>query len=474
MKSIQYIIILFTLFAFLSCSKDEKDTEPVEEITITATNFTITIDENPQNGQVIGIIDASTNSGTLQFEITQENPIGALKVGSTTGEISVLEASLFNYNENPVISATIEIVNGIVSRNVNISITLNPLENIYEGNVYLQTQQEVNDFGANNYTQINGLLSIGHNEETGINDIIDLSPLKSIGIVNNSLFIKNNTVLISTEGLNVTFILGQLGIFNNPVLESIKGFSSITSIPFLTISDNELLTDVYQLSQITQIERSLVLYKCSSLPNLEWLQNITTIGDHLTIQDCDSLTNIDGLNNLTNFSDDGLSYIDIRNNDSLENINGLQNINAFVYMVSIEQNESLQNINGLSNINVSQSLTITRNASLQNLIGLGATSYVSLNINIEDNNSLTNLEGLDNLIEFSGTFTLKNNENLKSLNGLEGLDFIDTFRIENNLTLNDFCAIEVVLTEDPSSYFYTNGNSYNPTKQDIIDGNCML
>jgi hypothetical protein len=53
-------------------------------------------------------------------------------------------------------------------------------EKIYNGDITLATQQEVIDFGQNNYTTINGSLCIN-------GEINDLTPLKSLVIINNLL-----------------------------------------------------------------------------------------------------------------------------------------------------------------------------------------------------------------------------------------------------------------------------------------------
>ncbi|HPF11959.1 MAG TPA: hypothetical protein PKW08_10790 [Flavobacteriaceae bacterium] len=472
MKLFRASLLIAVLITFLSCSKDDKNT--ADGTTITASNFTISVVENPQDGQVIGTIEASTNQGSLNFTIAQENPVGALKVGSTNGEVSVLDSSLFNYSNNPIISATIKISNGSTFKNINITINLEPsIENIYEGSVTLKTQEEVNDFGANNYTQITGQLTIGHPEETGSTNIVDLSPLHSIGIV-AALTIKNNTLLTTTEGLNLSTISVQLAVVNNPLLVHLKGFASMTYFNNIFIFDNEALSDLSEFSQITKIGY-FSLIGCESLPNIDWLQNLTALESGFDISNCDSLISLDGLSNVTSFSGPLENRgIRISNNLLLENLDGLQNLTTSLYNLDIFNNSSLQNIEGLSNINVFQELTITENESLQNLIGLGSITKVNIHIEIKRNNSLTDLVGLENLETSPGIFTIDGNLNLNNLNGLEGLTHIYSLRIVNNTNLTDFCSLQNLLTTDTNTGFYAFENAYNPTKQDIIDGNCSL
>ena len=60
-----------------------------------------------------------------------------------------------------------------------------------EGDVHLKNQQEVNEFGANNYSGINGNLTIGY--QSGVRDITNLNPLSSLSFIDGNLDINYNT-----------------------------------------------------------------------------------------------------------------------------------------------------------------------------------------------------------------------------------------------------------------------------------------
>ncbi|MCZ4320200.1 hypothetical protein O4H26_14500 [Aequorivita viscosa] len=470
------IIAAAIILSFISCSKDSDDPVPQEiEITVSTSDFSITMDENPTNGQIIGSVQGSTNDGAVAFSITEQTPSGAFSIDSASGELKVADETLFDFETNPTITGIVNVANGAVSENASVEITLNDLveENVYEGDVILKTQEEVNDFGANQYTQINGLLLIGHPEENGTTDIIDLSPLHSIKIVNNSLQIKNNTILTSTVGLNVNFILGQIAILNNPSLESIKGFESINSTLGIFLSNNQVLTDVSGLSQITHIELNFSIISCPSLPDIDWLQNLSEIGNGIKLIGLNSIRNINALSNLRNFTD-AYGSIYIANNTSLENLDGLQNFSDDITFLDIIGNTVLQNIQGLENISVFQELKIKNNESLQSLNGLGAITAVNNRIEIRNNNSLIDLQGLNNLERASNSFLIQDNESLTSLNGLDGIQSFTLIRCYNNTVLSDFCALRSALILNSNFGFSAENNAYNPTKQDIIDGNCSL
>lgn len=468
------IIVAAIFFTFISCSKDSDDPNPTD-ITVSTADFSITIDENPANGQVIGTVSATTNEGSVSFSITEQNPSGAFSIDATSGELKVADALLFDFETNPTITGTVKVANGAVAENVVITITLDDLveDNIYEGNVILRSQNEVNIFGANNYTQINGYLVIGKLENEGYSDITNLLPLQSIKIINGLFQIKNNGVLTSTEGLTVEFILGLFEISNNTSLESVIGLNNITSLSSLSIVANNSLNDLSGLSQVVEIQHMLGLGWCPEITNLDWANNIISV-EAISISNCHALTNIDGLSNLTNINL-GYNHISISENNSLQNLNGLQNLNATLIFLEIRSNPSLMNINGLANTNYIRNIIINNNDSLENLDGL--TSVTSLGqggITITFNNTLRDIEGLFNLGHVDGYIGITGNENLLSLNGLEALNHIEGIGITANTNLIDFCSLSNVLTIDPSTIYQSYDNAYNPTKQDIIDGNCSL
>jgi len=92
---------------------------------VTATDFTATILENPSIGQSLGTLVATSPSGSISFSLTTESPSGAFSVNSSTGELTVADASLFNFDTNPVLTGTFTATNGETSDVANITVNLN-------------------------------------------------------------------------------------------------------------------------------------------------------------------------------------------------------------------------------------------------------------------------------------------------------------------------------------------------------------
>ncbi len=73
-KYLSYYLSLIIILGLTSCSSD-------------TTN----------NGTVIG----STNQGNITFSITQQTPNGAFAIDSNTGELTVVDGSLFDFENTP-------------------------------------------------------------------------------------------------------------------------------------------------------------------------------------------------------------------------------------------------------------------------------------------------------------------------------------------------------------------------------------
>ncbi len=239
---------------------------------------------------------------------------------------------------------------------------------VYQGNLILKTQADVNAFGAQGYNVIDGALYIG-DPSTEANtpvpsDITDLSPLHTI-----------------------TSVVRQLEIQSNPLLTSLQGLSNITVVSGLVVNANENLTSLDGLTNLSIIEGNSILTG----------QAVFTGG-----------------------------------------------------VISLLDNPSLTSVEGLSSINPQ------------------VLSRVSIN-----NTGLTSLTGLENITNVA-TLQIINNDNLTSLAALQGLSGIDTtVFIFGNAILTDYCILQTPLQNNAEiSIYNVSENQFNPTLQNIIDGDC--
>tara|TARA_R110000851_G_scaffold81391_1_gene178713 strand:- start:3213 stop:4436 length:1224 start_codon:yes stop_codon:yes gene_type:complete len=407
------------------------------------------MDENPTNGQVIGQIEANTNEGDLSFTLSQQqNPAGALAVNATSGELTVADETLFDFETNSIITAVVTVANGGIFQNIAVELNLQDVfeEKVYEGDVILNTQKEVDTFGANGYTRITGTLTLGLENST--NNIILLHPLLDLIKVDGSLLVQFNKILENMDGLsNLTFVGNDIEIYRNDNLKNIDA-----------------------LEGLTQINGRLILRDNNSLLNIEGFQNVTFIESHLFIEENNSLINLEGLNNIT-----FLKILRFYGNSSLQNINALSNLKT-LQSLSISNNPLLSNINGLEKITSSSIIRIANNDLLNNLEGLKNLQIISGDLIISQNDLLNDLEGLRSLQSIGGTLIISTNEVLTNLNGLSNLNTLGwELKVYFNDSLSNLCGLQKLLKEGKfQAGYYVYNNTYNPTEQDIIDGNCSL
>jgi hypothetical protein len=262
---------------------------------------------------------------------------------------------------------------------------------MYEGDVVLSTQDEINFFGLFGYTTINGDLTIGGNDGGLYESIVDLSPLASIENIQGSLNILNTTQLISLEGLNSLTQILTLRFHNNTQLVSLSGLNNLTTCPYLLAIGNESFASLAALENLTEMA-SIFLFHNPSLASFAGFQNLTSL-DRLSVGNSDSITDFTGFEQITEISILWIGY-----NDSLVSLNGLQNITTINY------------------------------SEYSPAISIGGPTPESNNPgDTSPNSNLTDLCALQNLL----------------VNG-NGINF------------------EIIIEN----------NAYNPTIQNIIDGNC--
>lgn len=413
-KTFLQVLILVIV---LSCSSDSNNDTNNNQNQVTLSDFTISIDENPTNGQVLGTVNATTNQGSINFMLSDQVPNNALSINSNTGELSVANESLFDFETHQTILATINASSGNVTESASIVITINDVYEpiIFHGDVLLKTQQEVNEFGSFNYTEIDGDLTL-----EGINggDISDLTPLSSLQIIHEDLYIARNSDLIDLTGLeSITTIKFRLVLQDNPSLTNVDGLSSLENIGSMGFHAGEPPSKMEGAGGIEIID-------CNSLISLEGFSNITVLRGSIGLGRNNGLTDLHGLHNIENI----LGTISIGSNDKLINLDGLSRLQEIGYSLFISENASLQNINGLNQLTRATELAITLNQSL------------------------TNIDGLENF---------------------ESVEYF--LHVYSNSSLSDLCGLQLLLANDGvGSDCLIHTNQYNPSKEDIIAGNCSL
>ena len=258
------------------------------------------------------------------------------------------------------------------------------------------------------------------------------------------------------------------------------------------VSGGEITTLQKLDNLLTEINGSLRL-ECSTLTTLDGLYGLKTITDSLIIKD-GNMTSFEGLRNLEtiggNFrviaksSNSSLrSLSSFKGLSSLKSIGGDFEVNAksFSYsssldaLASFEGLESLETIGGNFKVIAESSLfSLNSLASFKGLSGLKSIGG-DFEVNAKSSsslNSLASFEGLENLTNIGGgKLTISNCKSLNNIDILKNIESLNDISITECSKLYDFCVLKNVV-QNMSGTFYLNKNGYNPTKYQLLNGEC--
>lgn len=186
---------------------------------------------------------------------------------------------------------------------------------------------------------------------------------------------------------------------------------------------------------------------------------------------------------LKTFFNEGYSIVagdvEFSNNMDITNIDKLSNIVEIKGDLTLQNNHELSNMEGLKKLKiVGGNLILSRLFKIENLTGLSSLETVGGAFLMNSLTQITNFQGLNKLRSIQGTFGMENvspwNEpQLRSTDGLESLEYVDQNIIfKDNPYLTDYCEISDFLINDFKEGFSTQGNFYNPTIEDIRNGDC--
>lgn len=143
---------------------------------------------------------------------------------------------------------------------------------------------------------------------------------------------------------------------------------------------------------------------------------------------------------------------------NINDLDKLQTLTSIGYDLIIMYNYNLKNLNGLNDIsNVGRDLNIQSNRNLTNINGLEKLTTINRNLIIYGNEKIGNLDAFSNLTTVKGDLTIAGNGNSQS-----------------PLGLNNFCGLtKLIKSNGLKGTYNVANNKFNPSKQDIISGNCI-
>jgi hypothetical protein len=403
--------LVFLFLILFSCSSDSDN--PEEEVIVielpsvttgSATNTTTNSIEI--NGNVTNDGGGQVTARGFVWDTSSTPTLDNNKTTNGTGE-GAFNATISNLEENSsyFIRAYATNSEGTVYGNEISFTTLEDAPKIFEGDVYLETQEDVENFGNQGFTGITGSLTITGLKYPDVTDLNFLSDLESIG--------------------------GSLVLEDNYSLENLDGLQNILSLggDFVLYYNGSTLKEIDGLNGLTEIGGNLKIWNNLDLENLDGLSNLTSLGGGISLRDNNSLVSISG-------------------------IPGFQEINGDFEI----HGNNLQNLDALENLKVVNGTLKLRETEIEDISGLYNLETVGGDFWIMQMYGLTELIGFDKLTSIQGTFHFSNNTNLDKVQGFSNLSYLGGVYLDGGGILSELIGFESLnsIEGDFTYYGYSN------------------
>lgn len=373
------VILFLVLTAIIAC--DKKNTDDVVEITlptVATTEITeIQIASALSRGEIIddgnspiiekGVCWSTSPLPTLADSFTEEGPGNESFISNITGLEQNTTYYVRAYASNAEGTAYGPEINFMTFK-------------VYEGDVTLSSQEEVDDFGNGAYYEINGNFKLENNPDDSEANITDLTPLNSIVIISGALTFSYLENLSGINGFNNLSHIGMdLTIVSSHSRSGplhVDGLAKLQDIGGNLVLNGSNLTNLDGFSSLKEIKGNAEFFFNYNLISIEGLQNLEIIEgvDGIRMLNNINLENLNGLEKLTS-----IEALELTEN-GIKEIDGLTGLETILGWLYINNNPFLENLNGLVNLTV-----------------LGADSSAPIPLGIHYNASLVDFCGLQTL-----------------------------------------------------------------------------
>lgn len=312
---------------------------------------------------------------------------------------------------------------------------------LFEGDITIRSQADLDDLAKKGIRRINGNLSIGqHNEISLLADLTSLAGLASLEEVTGDFSILHATELESLKGLeNLRSVGGNLSLFSNSKLESFSELSQLQEINgTLAIVGNLKISDLTPFDGLRGV-RHLDVRSNSHLERLFDMSNIQTLGEVQIVANPE-LINIEELTNTR------ISALNIRSNTKLTSLKGLESTTS-LRTLQLWQQDLITSMEGLENLgSITDSLILRSNTNLQNLDAMGLLEQGPFWLEVINNDKLESIDRFrlssdtqPALASIMGNRELRGIEPLQGLETIKGLSVISSNKLED---LSDLVSLK--------------------------------
>ncbi len=109
MNTIKFLSLACAIVFFCSCEKDDgpSNSAPVLE------DRTMNMNENPTSDLLTTVTATDADEDTLTYAIVSQTPANSVSINSANGELYIMNASAFDYEQNTQIVINIEVTDGV-------------------------------------------------------------------------------------------------------------------------------------------------------------------------------------------------------------------------------------------------------------------------------------------------------------------------------------------------------------------------
>ena len=236
----------------------------------------------------------------------------------------------------------------------------------------------------------------------------------------------------------------------------------------LTINCHSLtsLDGLYNLKKIT----GNFITERAGITSYEGINNLTEIGGNFKViaeSSLDALASFEGLNGLKSIGGDfevnaKSSYYSLKSLASFEGLESLETIGGN-FKVIAESSSSLRSLSSFKGLSSLKSIGGDFEVNAKSSSYSSSSSSLDALASFEDLESLTNIGG--------GRLTINKCRSLNNIDALKNIESLNDISITECSKLYDFCVLKNVV-QNMSGTFYLNKNGYNPTKYQLLNGEC--
>ena len=372
----------------------------------------------------------------------------------------VRSAQIFIKDKNSTLSDTVQVTQAA--------------KGIYIGDIIFETEQDLIDFQTAGYTKVRGNVIVSGGEITTLQKLDNL-----LTEINGSLRLECST-LTTLDGLYGLKTITDSLIIKDGDMTSFEGLRNLGTIGgnFKVIAESSYsyyyslnsLSSFKGLSGLKSIGGDFEVnakYSSSlkSLASFEGLESLETIGGNFRV----IAESYSSLNSLSSFK--GLSGLKSIGGDFEVNAKSYSSLNS---LASFEGLESLETIGGNFKVIAGSYSSLESLSSFKSLSGLKSIGG-DFEVNAKYSSSLKSLasfEGLESLTNIGGgKLTINYCSSLNNIDALKNIESLNDISITTCPKLYDFCVLQNVV-QNMSGTFYLNNNGYNPTKYQLLNGEC--